>query len=119
MKAKHDNKKHKKSTSGSALEKAMRSSGILLPESDDEFESFNKQYGSTQMEFPADLETPEFLTENFLYPIVISEVFDSASVAEESQFTYAARNGNEKLPVHILEKMRLVKEAKSRSKKSC
>lgn len=111
------NKKSKQNNNCNDFGKALRSSGLLLPETDDEVQGFNNLYGQINGELPERFKNMDFLFENKQKKETIIVTMDLSVKGEESSLSYAARDGQEKLPEPILEKMKELK-TKAREKKS-
>ncbi len=94
-----------------ALTKALRSSGILLPESEDEVQSFNQIHGEATGDLPQKFKSVDFMfaAKSSAKIISITEPLTASSMA------YAARDGQD-LPDHIQNKMKALKE-KNRKRK--
>jgi hypothetical protein len=107
-------KKVKSSAEKLALGKALRSTGLLLPETEDEIDAFNQLYGNTPIELPEKLKTINFLFEdekqsNTHKIIPISSFLEDKNIP---QLAYAARDGQDGLPENILNKMATAKKEK-------
>lgn len=91
--------------------KALRSSGILVPESEDEVQSFNHIYGETANDLPQ-----KFKSVDFMFAVKSPAKFlPLTQPLAESSMSYAARDGQD-LPNHIQNKMKSLKE-KNRKRK--
>lgn len=112
-------KKNKSNNSNSIqekmIEKALRTGGYVLPSSDDEIKEFERIYGTTDVILPEELQEPNFLYAN-------PKKKHSAKIKEliSNNFAMAARQGAEKLPDEIKNRMeedRRKADAKRKRKK--
>lgn len=118
MKKKIAKKVNKKSSDDKiAFEKALRSTGLLLPETDDEIEAYNKIYGDTPVELPERLKTTDFLFEKLNKKTKIVSLYSEEESEIVPQLAYAARDGQDTLPEEILKKMSTIKKDKREQKK--
>lgn len=111
--------KKTKSQTQEEIGKALRSSGALLPETEDEVKAFYEIYGNTKIDLPEKLQSADFLFEEKKVETKIIPIhpFDEETEAIP-QLAYAARDGQEDLPEAITEKMKnLKKEKRSKKKK--
>jgi hypothetical protein len=108
-KQKKTNKSKQKKNSSDFVH-ALRSSGMLLPVSDEEVKSFNELHGELNEELPERFKTLDFIFDN----VKNSETSTISLSSEEIRLAYAARDGQEKIPDHILNQM---KELKNQAKK--
>jgi len=113
--AKKSNKK--KSNGNDELGKALRSSGALLPETEDEVKAFYEIYGNTKLDLPAELQNSDFLFVEKEAKVIPMNPFNEEEM-EVSQLAYAAREGQEDLPDHIANKMKDLKKQKRGKKKN-
>lgn len=113
-------KRQKASEEKLALGKVLKSTGILLPETEDEIEAFNELYGNTPIELPEKLKNIDFLFEDET-PVKKTKVIPIFPVLDDEyvpQLAYAARDGQSDLPEEIVKKMASVKKEKRANKKS-
>jgi hypothetical protein len=96
---------------------SLRSSGMLLPISDEEVKSFKALYGELNEELPDKFKNVDFLFEDYKKKDTVVIQVNSQNQAEELNLAYAARDGQEKIPAHILAKMKELKN-KGRNKKT-
>ena len=97
--------------------KALRSSGMLLPVTDDEVKSFNELHGELNHELPEKFKNLDFIFKETKIERKFEMPTTSVGPTEEVRLAYAARDGQEKLPDHILNQMKELKN-KGRQKKS-
>ena len=102
-----------------ALGKVLKSTGVLLPETEDEIEAFNTLYGNTPVELPEKLKTINFLfgDETAGKKVKIIPMIPLADDEYVPQLAYAARDGQAGLPEEILKKMNAIKKEKRAIKK--
>lgn len=93
---------------------AMRSIGILLPETDSELQSLKEIIGNSNGVLPERFKNMDFVFEKKTKreTILIMETTDRNAL-----LSYAARDGQENLPEHILNKMKGLKNALREKKK--
>ena len=94
---------------------AMRSIGILLPETDSELQSHKEIIGNSNGALPERFKNMDFVFEKKTKrdSILIMETTDRNAL-----LSYAARDGQENLPEHILNKMKRLKNSLREKKKA-
>jgi hypothetical protein len=97
------------------IQKALRTGGFLFPETVKEVIDFENNFGNTDVILPEELKTPTFLDS-------ISEVNSVKRLTAHTNENYslAARDGKNELPIHIRLKMkedRAKHDAKEKRKK--
>lgn len=111
------NSKSEQNNGCSEFVHALRSSGMLLPVSDDEVKSFNDFYSQLNEELPERFKKIDFLFQELEKKKTNAILTSSPVSKEEITLAYAARDGQENLPKHILDQMKDLKN-KTKQKKS-
>lgn len=82
------------------IEQALKTGGFLFPETIDEVKEFERIYGTTEIILPPGLEEPTFLDSK---KVNVSKEKKVATTNEN--FALAAREGSNKLPDQIINRM--------------
>ena len=115
-KRKKKSKDEQKSDSASFVH-ALRSSGLLMPVTDEEVKSFDELHGELNEELPERFKNLDFIFKNTGSINTQNTPTSSSGLTEEVKLAYAARDGQERLPDHIMNQMKELKN-KGRAKKS-
>lgn len=95
------------------IQKALRIGGFVIPQTPDEVEDYEKQFGNTEIILPDRLKNLDFMDSN------VAEVIpkEKQKIASRPTIAMAAREGSE-LPQEILDRMKLDRAAlKGKTKK--
>lgn len=111
------NENSKSSNGNKEFEKVLRSTGMLLPVTDDEILAFNNLYGDLNHNLPERFKTVDFIFDDKPKKTAKVISMNACDSSVNHQLSYAARDGQEALPTHIQKKMKDLK-AKGRDKNS-
>lgn len=91
------------------IQKALRISGFICPETPEEVIEFEKKFGTTDLTLPEELREPSFLAKP-------DTVFSKKAKTISENLAMAAREGS-RLPEEVLQKMKEHRDKANREKK--